>query len=423
MSRALGADGPPHRVLGRAARADAAEERLRRGWEALIPYTDEIADTINARLRHNDPEWFEQAPPELLADVHHSIREHVRHGLLTLAGRPDGDHRPADVWRDAGRRRARQGVSLELTLNAYTLGARVLWQALLELDDPDLGLDDGLLVMAGQRIWRDLDVQNAVVIDAHRRESVRLARRDHHRQQGLLDRLVDGGGADPAVAAEAAAVLGVTPGEPVACIAAPLDDSLDEPLRAADDRLERAGRGSFWHVRRGTHFGMVPMGSLTPDELVTLLRPAVGRVGVALSTDGIVGFASAYQLATRAAQTIPRGQAEVVLVSDRLPELMLSASPDVSALLVQETLGPLLGLGDHQSEVLLTTLATLIRCNVSPTRTAEELYCHRNTVLYRLQQIEQLTGRDLHSARDRLLLALALIAVGRGDVGADPLLG
>ncbi len=50
-------------------------------------------------------------------------------------------------------------------------------------------------------------------------------------------------------------------------------------------------------------------------------------------------------------------------------------------------------------------------------------YCHRNTVIYRMKQIEELTGRSLHVPRDRLLMVLALMAVGRSSRGAAPLRG
>ncbi|HEY0772799.1 MAG TPA: helix-turn-helix domain-containing protein, partial [Nocardioidaceae bacterium] len=75
----------------------------------------------------------------------------------------------------------------------------------------------------------------------------------------------------------------------------------------------------------------------------------------------------------------------------------------------------------QHAEVLLTTLIALLEHNGSPTHAAEALYCHRNTVIYRLKQIEQLTGRSLQVPRDRLLLVLALMAIGRSSRGAAPL--
>ena len=39
---------------------------------------------------------------------------------------------------------------------------------------------------------------------------------------------------------------------------------------------------------------------------------------------------------------------------------------------------------------------------------ARRLYCHRHTLRYRIRKIEELTGRDLASARDRIEFWLAL---------------
>ncbi len=73
-----------------------------------------------------------------------------------------------------------------------------LWEALLAQGAHD-NVDEQVLLVAGQQVWSALDVQNAVFIDAYRRESVRLHRRDLQRQQSTLDALVEGRGADPDV--------------------------------------------------------------------------------------------------------------------------------------------------------------------------------------------------------------------------------
>lgn len=394
---------------------DELERQVRRAWSSLVDRADAIADDISLTLIEKDPQWYADGGG-LRADVRASTREHVRRGILTMAGHVDPDRKAPEVWRETGRRRARQGVPLELVLNAYTLGTRVLWEALLEQGRrQDLGVDDRVLLIAGQRIWNALDVQNAVVVDAYRRESARLERRDLHRQQSYLDGLVGGRASDPDFAREAAEILGVAVDDRVACVAAPFDESLDEPLRAPDDRFERAGRVSHWHVRGGIYFGLVSLAGTDVAGLVAALEPiAAGRVGVA-AADGIAGFAAAYVLATRAAHTVPRGQTHVVAVQDRLPEVLLGGSPDVASLLVDESIGPLLAQPAHQAEVLLETLRALLQHHGSPTHAAETLFCHRNTVIYRLKQIEHLTGRSIQVPRDRLLLMLGLIAAGRSE--------
>ena len=399
------------------------EGQIQRAWASLIDKTDAIADNIALTLLEKDREWYSKAGPEMRADVRASTREHIQRGILTMAGQPAPGKKAPDVWRETGRRRARQGVPMELVLNAYTLGTRVLWEALLsEGRSQHLGIDDRVLLMAGQRIWNALDVQNAVLVDSYRRESARLQRRDMQRQQSFLDGLASGRGAEPDFARDAAETLGVAVDEPVACVVAPFDESLQEPLRGPEDRLERAALVSHWHVRGGSYFGLVQLSGLELSGLVDLLAPAAaGRVGVALAKDGLVGFAGAFALAARAAQTVPRGGTQVVSVNDRLPEVLLGASPEAGALLVEESIGALLAQPAGQAEVLLTTLLALLEHNGSPTHAAEALFCHRNTVIYRLKQIQQLTGRSLQSPRDRLLLVLGLIATGRSSRGTAPI--
>ncbi|MGN5378039.1 PucR family transcriptional regulator [Streptomyces lasalocidi] len=59
--------------------------------------------------------------------------------------------------------------------------------------------------------------------------------------------------------------------------------------------------------------------------------------------------------------------------------------------------------------VLLATLETFLACDGSWARTAQALHLHVNTVHYRMERIERLTGRDLSRLRDRLDLRAALL--------------
>jgi hypothetical protein len=331
-----------------------------------------------------------------------------------MAGLPQPDKQPIDLWRETGRIRAQQGVPMDRVLNAYNLGTRTLWEALLRLRwDDKIDIDEHLLLLAGQRLWAALDIQNATLVDSYRQESARLQRRDLQLQQNFLDGLVDGRGTDPQFSKEAREALGLAPGDPVSCVVALLEDPPDEPLRGPQDRLERLGISSHWHVRGGNYFGLVAHGGLTLDELVAALRPGVaGRVGIAAALDGIAGFATAYRLAARAAESLPRGSQRIVTLPGRLPEVLVTGSPEVVPVLVHETIGPLLAQPPNQRDVLLRTLSALLEHNGSPTQAAQVLFCHRNTVIYRAKQIETLTGRNLQDSRDRLELALGLIAAG-----------
>ncbi len=56
---------------------------------------------------------------------------------------------------------------------------------------------------------------------------------------------------------------------------------------------------------------------------------------------------------------------------------------------------------------LLRTLETYLRRNYSLNETAQELFLHANTVKYRLQKIEELSGVDLRNSEDLMNLQVA----------------
>ena len=62
----------------------------------------------------------------------------------------------------------------------------------------------------------------------------------------------------------------------------------------------------------------------------------------------------------------------------------------------------------HYGGELMRSLEAFIECNGQWEAAARRLYCHRHTLRYRIRKIEQLTGRDLTSARDRIEFWLAL---------------
>ncbi|MBS43887.1 MAG: transcriptional regulator, CdaR [Nocardioides sp.] len=386
--------------------------KLREAWAQLLDSSDAIADSITLSLFEREPDIYDRADPELRAEMRASSRQHIRRGLTILAGRPEAAQ-VVELWRETGRRRVRQGVPLESVLHAYTLGARVLWEALVERAHRPGGahVDESVLLEAARTVWSNLDVQSAVLIDAYRRESARLQRRDLQRQHAVIEDLLTGRGSDPAYVDEARSALGVTVDDAIAVLVVLHDGDSAEHLGDVEDHLERTGTPVRWYVRTGVHVGLVS-GELPADhELAAALSAVVpARTGVARATGGLAGVATAHLLASRAAETLGRRERRAVSVGERLPEVLLVGSPQVAPLLVEETLGALLAQPEAQRETLLTTLDALLRHDGSPTHAATELYCHRNTVIYRLKQIESLTGRSLTDPRDKLLLSLAVVA-------------
>ncbi len=105
------------------------------------------------------------------------------------------------------------------------------------------------------------------------------------------------------------------------------------------------------------------------------------------------------------------GSAEVVASYADLGafQLLLSLQDDDALLTYcRGVLGPVeAGEGEYGDE-LLRSLDVFIEHNGHWEKAANALYCHRHTLRYRIRRVEQLTGRDFSTARDRIEFWLAL---------------
>jgi purine catabolism regulator len=92
---------------------------------------------------------------------------------------------------------------------------------------------------------------------------------------------------------------------------------------------------------------------------------------------------------------------------------------DLGALrqIVNATLGPIVDYDATHDTELLRTLVTFFRNQRKLTAAASELFVHKHTLAYRLNRIEEITGRDLNDLQDtsELWLALKALPVVRGS--------
>jgi purine catabolism regulator len=85
--------------------------------------------------------------------------------------------------------------------------------------------------------------------------------------------------------------------------------------------------------------------------------------------------------------------------------LQLEHSPELISF-QEEILGPLLA--HESSDELISTLEAFFQHNNNVTQTAEALYIHRNTLVYRLERIAAIANLDLDEPETRLAVQLAL---------------
>ncbi|PTL54305.1 PucR family transcriptional regulator [Paraconexibacter algicola] len=88
--------------------------------------------------------------------------------------------------------------------------------------------------------------------------------------------------------------------------------------------------------------------------------------------------------------------------------LLALQDTDALRLFCESMLGPIEEGEGHYGGELMRSLEAFIECNGQWEAAARLLYCHRHTLRYRIRKIEEITGRDLGRARDRIEFWLAL---------------
>ena len=136
------------------------------------------------------------------------------------------------------------------------------------------------------------------------------------------------------------------------------------------------------------------------------------RVGIGEPATSADGLHDSYQDARDALDLGVRltpGPGAVHLITDlRVPQLLASAGRPACTRLLARTAADLRAQPDWP--VLRATVTAWCESGFNLVRTAEALHIHRNTVVYRMNKIEQLTGRPLRDAPTALTLYLACLA-------------
>ncbi|WP_025274737.1 PucR family transcriptional regulator [Haloglycomyces albus] len=138
-------------------------------------------------------------------------------------------------------------------------------------------------------------------------------------------------------------------------------------------------------------------------------RISIGVSGPVTALEGMTGSLSEARHACSIAQA-RRGRVEVADRGELTSHvLLLSALPDeLKREYTKLTLGPLRDYDrKHQSDLVMT-LETFLDNACSWSRAAAQLHLHVNTLRYRIERVEKLTGRDLSRLSDRVDLFLAL---------------
>lgn len=134
-------------------------------------------------------------------------------------------------------------------------------------------------------------------------------------------------------------------------------------------------------------------------------------IGVGQPAQDVTAWRAGHRDATQAADLAKRLQTDTPLFIGDLGvyQLILSLSDrDKLIAFYERTLGPLLDYDTRQHADLVKTLEAFFACHGNLSQTAEMLIVHRNTLLYRMNRINEIAQIDLDRPEIRLALHLAL---------------
>jgi len=143
------------------------------------------------------------------------------------------------------------------------------------------------------------------------------------------------------------------------------------------------------------------------------LRLTAGVSGPATAVAGLRGAMDEALSALRLADA--RAGRAVVVSADELDShaLLLASVPDeVRRSFRDRLLGPLLDYDERHGSALVPTLEAFLAASGSWRTCAARLHVHVNTLRYRIQRIERITGRDLSALENRVDFFLATRADG-----------
>jgi len=373
----------------------------------------DLVDKVVRRIRA-EIEFYGDRDVVGLEDLRDSVAANLASLLESLVGQLSTD-RPPDLSgpRATGRRRAEQGTPLADILHAYRIGFTELWQAIVEEARRSSRAPSETLVDAASGVWWLIGEYTQELTVAYREAAAELLLARARERSALVEALFTGGIPDRDTLWEAAKLLRL-PWEGVfVVVAAEAPGLAQEGLPDVEPLLAARGFGSAWRLHPDIQTGVVSLRH--PDSLATLLRLLEGgvraRAGVSATYHSLDETPRALHYARLVLGSLPAGAPAVAQFEETPLRVLAAAAPDAARALVRAVLGPVLDLPAHDRSSLLTTLQAWFDAAGSAVEAGKRIYCHPNTVRYRLRRLQDHTGRSLDDPRAVAELVTALDAL------------
>jgi hypothetical protein len=357
------------------------------------------------RIRAEIPD-YESAGGDVVDDLESLAIETARLLGQILSGEIAGDRDDLEVIRRRVGRRVDQGIELEPFLHAYRVAQGEYWDACTrQAVAAELPRDAALAL--GSRLHAAMDTITAHATEGYLREELRVSQRSGRATRDLVERLIEGRGAEVGRRPAAAPGLDLY-SDLLVAVARPAGGgrSVEEALESFRSAVEEAATGS---VR--------PLLALRQGELVVIV-PGRGWDGAARES-----LAMARELTSgrhgdeiRIGLGGPGAGSESVPRSYRDAQLALSYASAARPLLVLSELGSLrsaIAAADLATRQVIAAAGVRFAALPEPTRAsiaetvrafaaadlnistaAVDLGLHPNTLRYRLTRIAEQTGHD-----------------------------
>lgn len=375
--------------------------------EARLPHLiDQVTDSIVERI-----DVYRAGQTVCHAELRRSVEHNLRY--MVAAMRDPGTARDFTAPAETGRRRAQRGAPLPEVLRAFRIGFTSFWDLLGERfrrsREPET---IETLLSAASMIWWLSDEYALALTESYRSATAEVLVAQQQRRSALAEVLFTGEPGPDAGPWEVSKLLGLPPEGDFSVIAAETSGPAEEALPRIERRLADCAVTSVWRLTPALQMGVVALRAGQFDELVDLVqRSARTRVGVSPVYTSLRETPRALHLARVALAAIPAGCAEVNVFSSSPFASLLAQDPGEAGRLVRDVLGAVLELPADDRATLLKTMQSWFDHGGSAERAADQLYCHPNTVRYRLRRLHELTGRSLSDPHGVADLSAALQAM------------
>jgi hypothetical protein len=369
--------------------------------------SDQMPDLVRrltTRLRAEVSDYAVMPADELAGQAEVQLRS----VLSALRGEPPESSDGPGAY---GRMRAEQGVPVESVLHAYRVAWAELWSGILESARQNATpTSDELLAASIEFFWMADDFAGRMMT-SYRSRAIELLLRRENERSATLEGVFSGylNGAENLW--EAAAVLDLPYDGQFVVVAAEPASPGREALPGAQEALRRLGIGSAWRLGPDVEAGVISLRA--PEHFPLLLKelrkPGI-RVGLSSRFTSLAHTPHALHVARLTLASLPPAPALGQFDEGPLAALV-AASPRTAQDLVESVLGEVLTIPADDRETLLSTAAAWYDSSGSTARTAERLFCHANTVRYRLRRLEKLMNRSLEDPRDVADIRAAIVAL------------